>query len=62
MAWVIENKYNKYGCCISHREGEIGEATCPKCGYPVPAIFWSDGEIEAELCDVCKSEEKGGQQ
>ncbi|MEM2963739.1 MAG: hypothetical protein QXN01_04570 [Candidatus Anstonellales archaeon] len=58
MAWIFENEYNEDGSCISHREGRLGEATCPKCGYPVLATFWSDGEVEVELCYDCKSQVK----
>lgn len=58
MAWIFENEYDENGRSVFHREGQLAEATCPKCGYPVPAIIWDSGEIEVELCYECKNEEK----
>lgn len=56
MAWIFENEYDEDGSCISRREGRLGEAIYPKCGYLVSAIFWSDGKVEVELCYDCKRE------
>ncbi len=36
------------------RSGYLGEAECPLCGAPVPAIFYDDGTYEAEICNLCK--------
>jgi uncharacterized Zn finger protein (UPF0148 family) len=36
-----------------YEEGDIGEAQCPKCGYPVLAKFQNGELVETFPCPYC---------